>query len=98
MKHKLFVAMLAIAFISAELFAVKAFAQTALDPTQSGAFPKYPFYLDHSCGDVTMLPYEDNGLVVRYRATTMCPGSGRISKPTIYLNCWEITFGPDLYT
>jgi hypothetical protein len=78
-------------------------AQTALDPTQGGAYPKYPAYLDHSCGGITQTQYgeqtnADSSVTGAFRFYTNCNGAGRGAKDTRYLSCWAVTFAADRYT
>lgn len=85
------------------LAALAVVAQTTLDPTQSGAYPKFPFYLDHSCGGVSQSQYgeqvNENGTITAgFRFYTNCNGSGRGAKDTRYLSCWLVTFAADRYT
>ncbi len=86
------------------VLATAVFAQTALDPTQIGAYPTYPYYLPVSCGrSSTPVVLEeksllDGGFVAMVKATASCSSSGRGSKPRIYLACWRVTFAEDRYS
>lgn len=96
MRAFLFIALMATCAVSAS-------AQTALDPTQSGAYPKYPAYLGASCGGIAQTQYgerenSDGTVTGAFRFYTNCNGSGRGAKDVRYLSCWEVTFGPDRYT
>jgi len=79
------------------LLPVVALGQTALDPTQSGAYPAYPDYLGHSCGGVKLAVVEDGGTVAMVSARTTCSTGGRGTKPRNYLACWLVTFAEDRY-
>jgi len=72
-------------------------AQTALDPTQSGAYPAFPTFADKSCGHVTLSVEQYDGAVAMVRAVTTCPGSGRGSKARTWLYCTAVAT-PDGYT
>ena len=74
-----------------------ALAQSVLDPTQSGAYPAYPAYLDHSCGGVKLSVLEDAGTVAMVSARTSCSTGGRGTRPRNYLACWRVTFAEDRY-
>lgn len=83
-------------------FCVNCIAQTALDPTQGGAYPAYPSYLGVSCGGVHLAVREertnDDGTVdAMVQATTRCGGSGRGARVRAYLACWDVTFASDRY-
>jgi len=84
--------------LSALALAPVAMAQTALDPTQGGAYPAYPAYLDHSCGGVKLEVLEDAGTVAMVSARTTCSTGGRGTKPRNYLACWRVTFAEDRYS
>jgi hypothetical protein len=84
---------LLIAFLS-----TAALAQSPLDPTQSGAYPAYPAYLNHSCGGVALTVLQDAGTVAMVSAKTTCSTGGRGSKPRNYLACWRVTFAADRYS
>ena len=78
-------------------------SQTALDPTQGGAYPAYPSYLGVSCGGVALTVLEErtnaNGTVdAMVKAFTRCPGSGRGAKVRNNLACWDVTFAADRYS
>lgn len=74
-----------------------ALAQTALDPTQGGAYPAYPDYLDHSCGGVKLAVLEETGNIAMVSARTTCSTGGRGTRPRNYLACWRVTFAEDRY-
>jgi len=74
-----------------------ALAQSALDPTQGGAYPAYPDYLDHSCGGVKLAVLQEDGDVAMVSARTSCSTGGRGTKPRTYLACWKVTFAADRY-
>lgn len=104
MKSKLFVAFAAIVISLVPLLLVAvANGQTPLDPTQSGAYPIFsanpavPAYIDHSCGGVAVTQYGETGDTAAFRFSTVCPGSGRGAKPTVYVACWAVTFAADRY-
>ena len=82
----------------AALLPVVALAQSTLDPTQGGAYPAYPAYLDHSCGGVKLAVLEDGGTVAMVSAKTTCSTGGRGTKPKNYLACWRVTFAEDRYS
>lgn len=84
-------------------------AQTVLDPTQGGAYPRFsytlgsPGYLDHSCGGVSQSQYgervnADNTVTGAFRFFTSCSTGGRGSVPRRFESCWEVTFDTDRYT
>ena len=73
-----------------------ALSQAALDPLQGGLYSYYPDYIDHKCGAIYDSQVE-TGDEMMLRLTTVCPGSGRGSKPTVWLTCTRITFAPDRY-
>lgn len=77
---------------------VIALAQSAPDPTQGGAYPAYPDYLDHSCGGVKLEVLQDAGTVAMVSARTTCSTGGRGSRPRNYLACWRVTFADDRYS
>jgi len=79
------------------LLPVVALWQTAVDPTQGGAYPAYPAYLDHSCGGVKLAVIEDAAPVAMVSARTSCSTGGRGTKPRNYLACWRVTFADDRY-
>ena len=83
--------------VVALLLPAAALAQTALDPTQGGAYPAYPAYLDHSCGGVKLAVLEDADNVAMVSARTTCSTGGRGTKPRNYLACWRVTFADDRY-
>jgi hypothetical protein len=87
----------ALLLTSALLFLANAFAQTALDPTQSGAYPAYPTYADRSCGHVALTVEQYDGHSAVVRAVTTCAQSGRGSKPKTWLYCTAVST-PDGYT
>lgn len=67
----------------------------ASNPLQG--YAAYPDFLDHSCGGVKIVSYEvldnENGTVTEaFRFTTVCAGSGRGSKSTVYQSCWAVSF------
>jgi len=74
-----------------------ALAQSTLDPTQGGAYPAYPDYLDHSCGGVKLAVLQDAGTVAMVSARTSCSTGGRGTKPRNYLACWRVEFAADRY-
>lgn len=84
------------------LFSALASAQVALDPTQSGAYPKFPAYIGFSCGGVQQFLYDeqtnDGGTTTAaFRFYTNCNGSGRGAKDTRHQTCWAVTFAADGY-
>jgi len=94
---KLRVGLTAILITCALMYAATAFTQTALDPTQSGAYPAYPAYLAVSCGGVRLSVLEESGNVAMVSATTNCNGSGRGAKVKHYLACWRVATASDGY-
>ncbi len=82
----------------AALLPAIAFAQSTLDPTQGGAYPAYPDYLDHSCGGVKLEVLQDDGTVAMVSARTNCSTGGRGSRSRTYLACWRVTFAADRYS
>lgn len=77
-------------------------AQTALDPTQGGAYPAYPQYLGVSCGGVQLSVLDertnaDGTVDASVSARTRCSGSGRGAPVRQYLQCWNVKFASDRY-
>lgn len=84
------------------LFSSLALSQTALDPTQSGAFPAFNAYSDYSCGGVRLTVLDertnDDGTVdALVKALTVCPAGGRGGGNRYRLACTVTTFAADRY-
>ncbi len=89
-------------------FSTLAFGQIALDPTMgAGSATLYPAYISHRCGvanaAIRVEQYDertndDATVTGAFSYRTTCPGSGRAAKPTVYQDCWAVTFLSDRYT